>query len=54
MFYTPRHPTDGEWDCVITQGKVLRLEDIKPCSKADYLKNRDADPFAYGLAELND
>lgn len=49
LFYTPRHPKDGEWDCVLIQGKPLNVDDIEPHSKNAYLKNRDNDPFAYGL-----
>ena len=55
LFYLPRHPKgDENWDMVITQGKPLRIEDIKPHSKNEYVKNRDNDPFAYGFAEIDD
>lgn len=52
LFYTPRHPKGGEWDCVLIQGKPLNVDDIEPYSKNAYVKNRDtSDPFAYGLED---
>jgi len=41
LFYTARHPKDGEWDCTILQGRPVRVEEIEPYSKNAYLKNRE-------------
>lgn len=49
LFYTPRHPKEAEWDCALIMGKPLDVADVKPHSKDSYVKNRDNDPFAYGL-----
>ncbi|PIE14855.1 MAG: hypothetical protein CSA68_09300 [Rhodobacterales bacterium] len=49
LFYTPRHPADAEdWYAAVVQGRPLRFEEIKPYSKARYVKERglNDDPFA--------
>lgn len=47
LFFTPRHPKDGEYYSAVVQGRPLRYEEIVPHSKARYIKERGpSDPFA--------
>jgi len=50
LFYTPRHPKDGEWYSAIIMGNPLSFDDIEPYSKAKYVRERepDGDPFLAG------
>ena len=46
LFYTARHPKDGDWESTVIQGRALRADEVETYSKNAYIKNREPfDPF---------
>lgn len=51
LFFLPRHPKGGMWDCAIIQGNPLAFDSIPAMKKSAYTGNRESNAFTQAGGE---